>query len=174
MSYRDTATALAQHAPGNFLGVTLYVPIGGVAASWNAVALMSLPALKDWYEEIAGAPTLYYYLAAFDKTQSAAPVAETIAPPKPGDPTWVAYLTLQQQGYRWRPNPFGAALQKSRPTVSGSRVGAEQRERSADTAPTWYPLALIGAMFGIAYVSTSRAVAKIKRQRGEIRASSGK
>lgn len=172
MSYRDTANALVQRAPGNFIGVALYVPMGGVAASWNAVALMSLPALKDWYEEIAGAPTLYYYLAAFDKTQSASPVAETIAPPKPGDPTWGAYWTLQQQGYRWRPNPFGSALQKTRPAVSGSTVGAEQRERY--TEPTWYLLALVGAMFGVAYVSTSRAVAKIKRQRGETIASSRK
>lgn len=120
MSYRDTAVALAQRVPSNFVGVVLYVQIGQVAPHWSAVAMRSHEELKDWYEEIAGSPTLYYYLAVFDKILSTSvPVGEQIAPPKPGDPTWGAFWTLQQHGYRWRPSPFGEALAKSRPAVSG-------------------------------------------------------
>lgn len=128
MSYRDTAVALAQRASGNFIGIWLSVPIGQSPSRWHAIAMRTREELRDWYEEIAGAPTLYYYLAAFDKTQSmSVPVAETIAPPKPGDPTWGAFWVLQQQGYRWRASPWGEALAKSRPAVSGGDRGAYRR-----------------------------------------------
>lgn len=132
MSYRDTAVALAQRSTGTFVGVVLYA--GAYAASgktspfWSVVAMRTREELKDWYEEIAGSPTLYYYLGAFDKTQSTTvPVAETIAPPKPGDPTWGAFSVLQQQGYRWRPSPGGESLAKSRPAVSGGERGVYRR-----------------------------------------------
>jgi hypothetical protein len=86
VNYRDTASALAQHSPGNLIGVALYVPMNGQPARWGAVALMNLDALRDWYEELAGSPTLYYYLAVFDKGYSTGPLVEAIAPPKPGMP----------------------------------------------------------------------------------------
>jgi len=128
MSYRDTAVILAQRVPSNFVGVIFFVQIGQTAPYWKALALRSREELQDWYEDIAGEPSTYYYLGVFDKTQSATvPVGETIAPPKPGDPTWGAYQVLQQQGYRWRPSPFGEALAKSRTAVSGGGRGLYRR-----------------------------------------------
>jgi hypothetical protein len=107
MSYRDTAIALAQRAPGNFLGVWFVVPVGNMPAQWEVVALASPQALVEWYEEIAGSPTLYYYLAAFDKTRDTSrPAGESTAPPKPGEPGFSPFS-------RWRPSPF------VRPAVSG-------------------------------------------------------
>lgn len=157
MIYRDTAASLAQRADGNFIGVVFYVPMGSIGARWDVTSHPRLAAIKEWYEEIAPSNTLYYYLAAFDKTQSTtSPVAETIAPPKPGDPTWGAFRTLQQQGYVWRPNPFGAA--PGRPTVSGALVGADRRE------PRWLVPALIASAFGVAWFTTSRQIKKIDRE----------
>ena len=132
MSYRDTAVALAQRTAGNFVGVVLYAGVyaaaGKTAPFWSAVAMRTREELKDWYEEIAGSPTLYYYLSAFDKTQSTSvPVAETIAPPKYGEPTWDVFRVLQQQGYRWRASPWGEAMTKARPTVSGGERGVYRR-----------------------------------------------
>lgn len=108
MSYRDTAVALAQRAPGNFLGVVLYVPIGNVPAKWDARSFPSAAALADWYGEIAGAPTLYYYVAAFDKARGSQPAAETLAPPKPGDPGWAAFEAARRAGFEWHPQPYVA------------------------------------------------------------------
>ena len=132
MSYRDTAVTLAQRAAGNFVGVVLYDGVyaasGKTSPYWSVVAMHTREELKEWYEEIAGSESLYYYLAAFDKTQSTSgPVAESIAPPKPGDPTWGAYRVLRQQGYRWRASPWGEALAKPRPVVSGGGRGVYRR-----------------------------------------------
>jgi len=112
VSYRDTATAIAQRAAGNFVGVVLYVPMGGQSTApwWSASAFPNSGALEEWYEEIAGSPTLYYYLSAFDKTRAAVPVGEAIAPPKPGMPGF----DIRSE---WRHPPF------SRPTISGEARG---------------------------------------------------
>lgn len=111
MSYRDTAVSIAQQTPGNFLGVMFTTAVANVPAKWDVVPLASLAALRDWYEEIAGAPTLYYYLAAFDKTRGASPVGESIAPPKPGEPGFSPFS-------QWRPGPF----------VSGDLVMSDANE----------------------------------------------
>lgn len=112
--YRDTATAIAQRAPGNFIGVVLYVPVGGQSTApwWRADALVNSASLEEWYEGIANSPPLYYYIAAFDKTRGAAPVGEAIAPPKPGTPGFDLHFTD-----RWRHPPF------KRTTVSGTYEG---------------------------------------------------
>ena len=86
MSYRDTATAIAQRAPGNFVGVVLYVSAAGKAPFWSADAFPNAAALQEWYEEIAPSHPLFYYIAAFDKTQGIEPAGEAIAPIKPGMP----------------------------------------------------------------------------------------
>ena len=58
MSYRDTATAIMQRAPGNFIGVVLYVPAGGQSTTpwWSAAAFPNSAALEEWYDAIAGSP----------------------------------------------------------------------------------------------------------------------
>ena len=63
--YRDTATALAQRAAGNFIGVVLYVPMRGrsTAPSWSVYSFPRSSALEEWYTEIAPSAPLYYYLA---------------------------------------------------------------------------------------------------------------
>jgi len=110
MSYRDTAAAIAQRAPGNFIGVVLYVPVGGSTAPWwSASALTNAAALQDWYEEIAPSPPLFYYIAAFDKTQGLEPAGEAIAPIKPGMPGF----DMDTTG-KWRAPPYKRAM------ISGS------------------------------------------------------
>lgn len=113
MSFRDTATAIAQRAAGNFIGVVLYVPMGGQSTvpRWRADAFMNAAALEEWYEEIANSPPLYYYIAAFDKTRSTTPVGEAIAPPKPGMPGFDTHA-------KWRHPPFRRA------TISGEARGS--------------------------------------------------
>ena len=110
MSYRDTATAIAQRAPGNFIGVVLYVPVGGQSTApwWSASALTNAAALEDWYEEISPSPPLFYYIAAFDKTRGTEPVGEAIAPIKPGMPGF----DMDTTG-KWRAPPY------KRATISG-------------------------------------------------------
>lgn len=111
MSYRATAVALAQRAPGNYLGVALYTPMGGASAVpwWDVVAFTDSKALEAWHAGIVEAPTRdYYYLAAFDKLRSAMPIGESIGAP--------GFDTRAQ----WRLPPF----QKPRvPTVSGATNG---------------------------------------------------
>lgn len=108
--YRDTATALAQRAAGNFIGVVLYVPRKRQSTpSWTVYSFPRSSALEEWYTEIAPSATLYYYIAAFDKTRGMLPVGESIAPPKPGQLGFNVHATD-----RWRHSPF------NRPTVSGS------------------------------------------------------
>ena len=104
MSYRDNAAAIMQRAPGNFIGVVLYVPAGGQSTApwWSAAAFSNAAALEEWYDEIAGSPSLYYYLAAFDKTRGVVPVGESIAPPKPGMPGFDIRA-------EWRHPPFRRA-----------------------------------------------------------------
>jgi len=41
------------------------------------------------------------------------------------------------------------------------RSGAD--DRGSYSEPAWYPLALVGAMLGVAYAATTRATRKIKR-----------
>lgn len=114
--YRDTATALVQRAPGNFIGVALYVPTSkSTAPWWSLVSFPSSNAMEEWYEEIAPSHPLYYYLAVFDKTRSSEPVGESIAPPKPGVPGFNLHITD-----RWRPPPF------NRPAVSGVMTSGER------------------------------------------------
>ena len=118
MSYRDTATAIAQRAPGNFIGVVLYVPVGGSTTPWwSASALAGAAALEEWYEEIAPSPPLFYYLAAFDKTRGTAPMGEAIAPIKPGMPGF----DMDTTG-KWRAPPYNRA------TVAG--IGGESDDKS--------------------------------------------
>lgn len=109
MSYRDTATAIAQRAPGNFIGVVLYVSAAGKAPFWSASALTNAAALQDWYEEIAPSAPLFYYIAAFDKTQGLEPAGEAIAPIKPGMPGF----DMDTTG-KWRAPPY------KRATISGT------------------------------------------------------
>lgn len=106
MSYRDTATALAQRAPGNFIGVVLYVQ----APFWSAHAFPNAAALEEWYEEIAPSHPLFYYIAAFDKTQGMEPAGESIAPIRFGMPGFDMRITD-----KWRYHPY----KRPRPTISG-------------------------------------------------------
>jgi hypothetical protein len=115
---------------------------------------MSSKALEEWYDEVAGAPSHYYYLAAFDKTRGSAPVGESIAPPKPGMPGF----DIRSQ---WRYPPFNKAK------VAGSRIGVDQPGSRRE--PAWYVPALLGATLGVAYFATSREAAKIKRERSASR-----
>jgi hypothetical protein len=103
--FRETATALAQRTTGNFIGVVLYVPVGGQSTVpfWTADAFINAVALEEWYEGIAISPALYYYIAAFDKTRDAIPVGESIAPPRPEMPGSFDIHT------RWRHSPFRRA-----------------------------------------------------------------
>jgi hypothetical protein len=109
--YRDNATAIAQRAAGNFIGVVLYAPVGGSTTPWwSASTLTSATALEDWYEEIAGAPPLYFYIAAFDKARGTEPVGEATAPIKPGMPGFNMDVTD-----KWRHPPY----KSTRETISG-------------------------------------------------------
>jgi len=123
--YRDNATTLAQRAPGNFIGVVLYVPMGGQSTTpwWSMFSFPSSLALEEWYEEIAPSAPLYYYIAAFDKARGSVPVGESIAPPKPG--TFGFNLAVTD---RWRHSPFNKL---TRPAVSGE---TERRGRAAEGA----------------------------------------
>lgn len=163
MTYRDTASTLAQRVTNNFVGVVLYRPMpwAQVPARWDAQIFPQPSALVDWYEEIAGSPALYYYIAAFDKTYGGGPVADAIAPPQPDDLGYKAYAIAQRSGYQWRPGAFPRDYKQR----FGIAVGANRPETHHE--PIWFPLAFIGAMFGVAYVSTSRTITKIKRERGE-------
>lgn len=119
--YRDTATALAQRAAGDFIGVVLYVPMGqSTSPSWTMYSFPRLAALDEWYTEIAPSAPLYYYLAAFDKTRSTTPVVESVAPPKPGAPGFDMRITD-----RWRHPPF------NRPSVSSVPTTTTSGERDA-------------------------------------------
>jgi len=113
MSFRESATAIAQRTAGNFIGVVLYVPVGGQSTVpwWSADAFMNTAALEEWYEGIANSPPLYYYIAAFDKTRGAIPVGEAIAPPKPGMYGFDVHS-------KWRHPPFRRA------TISGEARGS--------------------------------------------------
>ena len=138
--YRDTATALAQRASGNFIGVVLYVPMRGrsTAPSWSAYSFPRSSALEEWYTEIAPSAPLYYYLAAFDKTRSALPVGESIAPPKPGQPGFDLHATD-----RWRHPPF------NRPVVSGAMTLTSGERGAAGVAKTIGLFALFALPVGI-------------------------
>ena len=118
--YRDTATALAQRAAGNFIAVVLYVPMGGQSTSpwWSMLTFPRSKALEEWYEEIAPSAPLYYYLAAFDKTRSSLPVGESISPPKPGAPGFDIHS-------QWRAPPF------NKPTIAGE-VPSESRHDAGE------------------------------------------
>jgi hypothetical protein len=159
--YRDNATALAQRAPGNFIGVALYVPLGGgsTAPWWAAVALSSAKALEEWYDEIAGAPTLYYYLAAFDKTRALLPVGESIAPPKPGMPGF--NLTVTD---RWRHPLFNKAT--DRPAVSGET--AAPSEGRGGLAKTVALFALFAIPAGI-LLSKRQDLKQLRAEKAEFR-----
>ena len=153
--YRDNATALAQRAPGNFIGVALYVPVGGASTKpwWNAVALTSAQELEDWYDEIAGSPGLYYYVAVFDKTRGSAPVGESIAPAKPGMPGF-------DVRFQWRHPPF------NRPAASavsgeGSPPAEDQGSRLATIVKTG--LAVFGVMWAVGHISFERRPGDILR-----------
>jgi len=139
MSYwRDTAQALAQRAPDNFIGVVLYVAMGDESASprWRMSSFASADALEDWYEEIAPSAPLYYYLAAFDKTRGASPVGESIAPPKPGQPGFDTHL-------QWRHSPFRKPTTARRGHYGEARsvVGADAPRDPAGVA---VPALMIG------------------------------
>lgn len=156
--YRDNATALAQRAPGNFIGVALYVPMGGASTKpwWNAVALASSQALEEWYDEIAGSPGLYYYLAAFDKTRGAVPVGESIAPAKPGMPGF-------DVRFQWRHPPFNrpAASAVSGDTGSASAPDEDQGSRLAKIAKTG--LVVFGVMWVVGHISFEQRPGDILR-----------
>lgn len=92
------------------------------------------------------------------------PVAESISTPQPDDLGWDAYNVAVRSGYRWKPGPFLPGY-KERDALPRPSVGAEQPKRYSE--PLWFPLALVGTMLGVAYVATSRAVAKINRDRIE-------
>jgi hypothetical protein len=142
MSYRDTATAIAQRAPGNFIGVVLYVPVGDKTAPWWSVSSFpSAAALQEWYEEIAPSPPLFYYLVAFDKTQGMEPAGEAIAPIKPGMPGFDMDVTG-----KWRAPPY------KRARVAG--IGAEPNDRgAAGVAKTVGIFALFAIPVGIILTS---------------------
>ena len=136
--YRDTATSLVQRAPGSFIGVALYVPMGGQSTSpwWSMAAFPSSKALEGWYEEIAPSAPLYYYLAAFDKTRSSLPVGESIAPPKPGS----LGFDIHSQ---WRAPPF------NKPTISGEASSEGCWDGPAGAAKTFAIFALVALPVGI-------------------------
>ena len=137
--YRDTASALAQRAPGNFIGVVLYARMGqSTIPSWHMYSFPSSSALEEWYKEIAPSAPLYYYLAAFDKTRSTQPVVESIAPPKPGEPGFDLHFTD-----RWRHPPF------NRLTVSGSMPLMSGDRDAAGLAKTIGLFALIALPLGL-------------------------
>ena len=138
--YRDTATALARRAAGNFIGVVLYVPMGGQSTtpSWSVYSFPRSSALEEWYTKIAPSAPLYYYLAAFDKTRSTLPVGESIAPPKPGTPGFSIHVTD-----RWRHPPF------SKPVVSGAMATTSGEHGAAGIAKTVGLFALFAIPVGI-------------------------
>lgn len=154
--YRDTANALATRAPGDHLGVALYVSMSSSASvRWDMQTFRSLAALKEWFEEIAGAPTLYYYLAAFDKTRSLAPIVDSIAPPKPGMPGFDIYS-------RWRHPAFPT----DRPAVAGSgEVGESKAVSIAKTAAIF---TLFAIPFGI-LVSKAQEKKQLQAEKAEFR-----
>jgi hypothetical protein len=164
MTYRETATSLAQRTSGNFIGAVFYRPMpwAKIPAKWYVTDFPSAQALVEWYEEISPSTALYYYIAVFDKAYSNLPVAESIATPQPDDLGWDAYNSAVRSGYRWKPGAFPTGY-KERAAHPPARVGAELPKR--DGAASWFPLAFVGTMLGVAYVATSRAVAKIKRDR---------
>ena len=137
--YRHTAIALAQRAPGNFIGVVLYARMGqSTTPSWSMYSFLNSNALEEWYTEIAPSAPLYYYLAAFDKARSAQPMGESIAPPKPGEPGFDLHFTD-----RWRHPPF------NRPTISGSMTMASGDRDAAGLAKTIGLFALIAIPVGL-------------------------
>lgn len=153
--YRDTANALATRAPGDYLGVVLYVSMGSAPVRWDMASFRSLAALREWFEEIAGAPTLYYYLAAFDKTQAREPIVDSIAPPKPGMPGFDIHS-------RWRHPAFPT----DRPAVSGS--GEVGESKAASIAKTAAIFTLIAIPFGI-LVSKSQEKKQLQAEKAEFR-----
>lgn len=158
--YRDTATALAQRAAGNFIGVVLYVPPRrqSTSPSWTVYSFPRSSALEEWYTEIAPSAPLYYYLAAFDKIRSTLPVGESIAPPKPGQPGFDLHATG-----RWRPSPF------NRPTVSGSMT-MTSGERAAGIAKTIGLFALFAIPVGI-LLSTTQDRKQLQAEKAAFRRS---
>jgi hypothetical protein len=144
VSYRDTATAIMQRAPGNFIGVVLYVPAGGQSTTpwWSAAAFPNSEALEEWYDEIAGSPPLYYYLSAFDKTRSISPVGESIAPPKPNMPGFNIHA-------EWRHPPFRR--------VPVTTSGAEPRNNWSDFAKGL-------ALFAVFALPTGLLISKMKER----------
>ena len=168
--YRDTATALAQLAPEDFIGVVLYVPLGGesTAPFWSMSHLNGSAALEEWYEDIAPSHGLYYYLAAFDKTRGSwrstptPPVGESIAPPKPGQPGFDLHYTD-----RWRHSPF---RKPTTPTVSGHRrghYGGSWKVVGADAPPD--PGAAVPVIIMVGFtallIATLRDEARLNRGR---------
>lgn len=140
MGFRDSATAIAQRAPGNFIGVVLYVR--GNTASWHADAFPNAAALQEWYEEIAPSPPLFYYIAAFDKTQGIEPTGEAIAPIKPGMPGF----DMDATG-KWRAPPY------KRTRVAG--IGAESDDRGpAGIVKTVLIFAAVAIPIGIILTKT--------------------
>ncbi len=84
VSIREQAITRAIATTGDLVGVmlTAALPHAELPAAWNAFAFPSHAALADWYAEIAGAPGLYVYLAAYDKAspswQDRAPIVDAI------------------------------------------------------------------------------------------------
>ena len=74
----DQARELAQRQPGPFVGVVLQKAAYGMedqSPFWNVFSFHSLQALTDWFGGWVGSPTLYVYIAKFDKSVSPEPIA---------------------------------------------------------------------------------------------------
>jgi hypothetical protein len=147
---RASATALARRASGNFIGVVLYVPMGGQSTSpwWSMSAFPRSEALEEWYEEIAPSAPLFYYIAAFDKARSSLPVGESIAPPKPGDPDFNLVVTD-----RWRHSPFKKPI--------GSPVSGETETRGSSAAD----IAKTFALFAVFAIPAGLIISKTKERK---------
>lgn len=158
MTYRETATAIAQRATGNLVGVALYRPTSGTKdPAWWSVSIFPRPgSLIEWYEEIAPSPTIYYYLAVFDKNYGSVPVAEAIAPPQPYDLGYAAYDAARRGGYQWKPGAIprdykeraGIAVVGASPTwIAASPEG--DRSRAFNIAKTLGLFAIIALPIGM-------------------------
>ena len=168
MTYRDTASTIAQCVTDNLVGTALYRPTSGTKdPAWWSVSIFPRPgSLVDWYEEIAPSPTHYYYVAVFDKSYSSSvPVADAIAPPQPYDLGYAAYDAARRGGYRWKPG----AIPRDYKERTGVTVGAEAGSSKAlDIAKAFGIFALVALPIGL-LIEKSKTSKQTREEQAEFR-----
>lgn len=167
MTYRDTASSLAQRVTDNLVGTVLYRPSpwAKLPARWDVQIFPRPGALVSWYEDIAASPTLYYYIAVFDKSYRSSPVAEAIAPPQPDDLGYQVYDDARRGGYRWRPGAFAPGYRER----TGVTVGAEAGSSKAlDIAKAFGLFALVALPIGL-LIEKSKMSKQTREEQAEFR-----